>query len=395
MLPRRLTNFALLIHNAVEKGFLLFLAMFLALTLCNNSTYYALYDNFFATKLSLSFGNNSFGLSTRDWINDLLMALFFFSVGMEIKRELITGHLSTKEQRLLPMIGALGGALLPMCIFILFNINNGENLRGWAIPTATDIAFALGVLSLFGGSLPLSLKVFLTALAIIDDLLAVIIIALFYTSSLELTYLWYVGICIIILLIINKLDITSGLLYITLGVCMWVLVMASGVHATLAGVLIGILIPVTTNNGVKIIENIEKNLHPLVSYIIMPVFAFANSGINLMNISWSIFYDPLVLGIGLGLFLGKQLGVFGSVYLLIKLRISSLPKGSNFKQFYGIALICGIGFTMSLFIGVLAFSDFSEKLDTLKIAVLSGSLLSFIFGGLVLKFSRKATTIEN
>jgi NhaA family Na+:H+ antiporter len=171
--------------------------------------------------------------------------------------------------------------------------------------------------------------------------------------------------------------------------------MASGVHATLAGVLIGILIPVTTNNGVKIIENIEKNLHPLVSYIIMPVFAFANSGINLMNISWSIFYDPLVLGIGLGLFLGKQLGVFGSVYLLIKLRISSLPKGSNFKQFYGIALICGIGFTMSLFIGVLAFSDFSEKLDTLKIAVLSGSLLSFIFGGLVLKFSRKATTTEN
>jgi NhaA family Na+:H+ antiporter len=394
MLPRRLTNFALLIHNAVEKGFLLFLAMFLALTLCNSS-YYALYDNFFATKLSLSFGNNSFSLSARDWINDLLMALFFFSVGMEIKRELITGHLSTKEQRLLPMIGALGGVLFPMCIFILFNINNGENLRGWAIPTATDIAFALGVLSLFGGSLPLSLKVFLTALAIIDDLLAVIIIALFYTSSLELTYLWYVGICIIILLIINKLDITSGLLYITLGVCMWVLVMASGVHATLAGVLIGILIPVTTNNGVKIIENIEKNLHPLVSYIIMPVFAFANSGINLMNISWSIFYDPLVLGIGLGLFLGKQLGVFGSVYLLIKLRISSLPKGSNFKQFYGIALICGIGFTMSLFIGVLAFSDFPEKLDTLKIAVLCGSLLSFIFGGLVLKFSRKATTTEN
>ncbi|CAG7591281.1 MAG: Na+/H+ antiporter NhaA [Candidatus Midichloria sp.] len=388
MIPKRLTNFALLIHNAVEKGLLLFVATFLTLIISNSSCADC-YEAFFQTKISLAFAHHSFGLSIREWVNDLLMAIFFFSVGMEIKRELMVGHLSKGEQRVLPLVGAVGGVVFPIIIFILFNKNYELNMKGWAIPAATDIAFALGVLALCGKGLPISLRVFLTALAIIDDLIAVLIIAFFYTNTLQLQYLWYVGLCVIFLSILCRKKIFSGLIYLVTGMIMWSLILASGIHATIAGVIMGLLIPITATDGSKPIEHIEKSLYPLVAYIIIPVFAFANSGVNLSNLSWEVFCRPIVLGITLGLFVGKQLGIFGTVYLLVKTKITSLPENTSFKQFYSIAIICGIGFTMSLFIGVLAFDEVEEYMNMLKIGVLSGSLLSFIFGALVLKITQK------
>ncbi|MDJ1304628.1 MAG: Na+/H+ antiporter NhaA [Candidatus Midichloria sp.] len=388
MIPKRLTNFALLIHNAVEKGLLLFVAAFLTLIISNASCA-SCYEAFFQTKISLAFAHHSFGLSIREWINDLLMAIFFFSVGMEIKRELMVGHLSKGEQRVLPLVGAVGGVVFPIIIFILFNKNYELNMKGWAIPAATDIAFALGVLALCGKGLPISLRVFLTALAIIDDLIAVLIITFFYTDSLQLQYLWYVGLCVIFLSILCSKKIFSGPIYLVTGMIMWSLILASGIHATIAGGIMGLLIPITATDGSKPIENIEKSLYPLVAYIIIPVFAFANSGVNLSNLSWEVFCSPIVLGITLGLFVGKQLGIFGTVYLLVKTKITSLPENTNFKQFYSIAIICGIGFTMSLFIDVLAFDEVEEYMSMVKIGVLSGSLLSFIFGALVLKITQK------
>ena len=388
MVPQRLTNFALLIYNAVEKGALLFLATFLALMI-SNSIQREIYEGFLQTPISIGFGSSYFALSVRDWINDFLMAIFFFSVGMEIKRELSVGHLSKNDQRLLPLFGAVGGVVAPVLIFIYFNKSNELNMRGWAIPAATDIAFALGVLALFGKGLPVSLRVFLTALAIIDDLIAVLIIAFFYTESLYLEYLWYVGLCVISLAILYYQKIYSGIIYFVIGLIMWALVMASGIHATIAGVVLGILIPITDKNGAKPIEKIEKSLHPIVAYIIMPIFAFANSGVNLTGFSSNIFANPIVLGIVFGLFLGKQLGIFSTVYFLIKTKIVKMPENTNFKQFYCISIICGIGFTMSLFIGVLAFNGLEKEVSMIKVGVLSGSLLSFIFGSLMLKIIQK------
>lgn len=388
MAPKRLTNFSLLIHNAVEKGLLLFLAAFLAL-LVSNSTKGEVYTEFLHTQISIGFGSSYFALSIRDWVNELLMAIFFFSVGMEIKRELTVGHLSKNEQRLLPLLAAIGGVVVPVLIFMFFNRNNVLNMRGWAIPAATDIAFALGILALFGKGLPIFLRVFLTALAIIDDLIAVLIIAFFYTDSLQLEYMWYVCLCVIFLAILCYQKIFLWIAYLVIGIIMWSLVMASGIHATIAGAVFGLLIPITDKNGDKPIEKIEKSLYPTVAYIIMPIFAFANSGINLEGLSKDIFTNPIVLGIGLGLFLGKQLGVFSTVYFLIKAKIVAMPEHINFKQFYCISIICGIGFTMSLFIGVLAFNGLEKEMIMVKVGVLSGSLLSFILGGLMLKIIQK------
>ncbi|WHQ47160.1 MAG: Na+/H+ antiporter NhaA [Candidatus Midichloria sp.] len=389
MTPKRLTNFALLIHNTVEKGLLLFIATFLTLIISNSSCA-SYYEEFFQTTISLAFAHHSFGLSIREWINELLMAIFFFSVGMEIKRELMVGHLSKNDQRILPLVGAIGGVIFPIIIFILFNKNYEINMRGWAIPAATDIAFTLGVLALCGKGLPVALRVFLIALTIIDDLIAVLIIAFFYTDSLQLQYLWYVSLCVVFLAILCNKKIFFSPIYLVTGIIIWGLIMASGIHATIAGVIIGLLIPITATDGSKPIENIEKNLYPLVAYIIVPIFAFANSGVNLSSLSWKVFCNPIVLGITLGLFVGKQLGIFGTVYFLLKTKIASLPENINLKQFYSITIICGIGFTMSLFIGILAFDEVEKYMSMVKIGVLSGSLLSFIFGTLMLKITQNS-----
>ena len=387
MLPKRLTNFALLIDNAIQKGMLLFIAVFLALII-SNSGQHELYEQFFQSEISIVTAKHSFGLSIREWINDLLMAIFFFGIGMEIKRELTSGHLSKNDQRLLPLISAIGGVVCPVIFFLFFNADHPENIRGWAIPAATDIAFALGVLSLCGKGLPISLRIFLTALAIIDDLIAILIIALFYTETLYLNYLWYVAFCIMLLGTLLYHKVASGLAYILIGSFMWAFVLASGVHATIAGVILGLLIPMHSKDGRKPIEEIEKNLNPLISYVIVPLFAFANGGVNLNSFTFDTLYTPVVIGICSGLFLGKQIGIFGSVWLLVKSRIATLPENTTFGQFYVISIICGIGFTMSLFIGLLAFSGMEQYTALIKIGVLSGSLLSFIFGSLLLRIIR-------
>ena len=382
-------NFTLVIHNAAQKGALLFLATFLAIIIANSS-YKDCYEGFFNTKLSLSFDSYSFGLSLKDWINDLLMAVFFFSVGMEIKREFMVGHLSRNDQRVLPFFGALGGIIVPIGIFIFFNKGSSDYFNGWAIPAATDIAFALGVLGVVCKSLPKSLKVFLTALAIIDDIIAVLIIAIFYTTSLSMVHLLIACLLFFLLWLCVRKGLCSGLLYIVIGGVIWSCFLSSGVHATIAGVILGFFVPIKMNDGRKIIESFESTIHPIVSYFIMPVFAFANSGLSFSGLTADVLFNPLVLGIALGLFLGKQLGVFGMVYMLIKAKIASLPDGTNLWQFYGVSILCGIGFTMSLFIGVLAFAELGECMSLVKVGVISGSLLSCIFGAIVLNLCNKS-----
>ena len=336
------------------------------------------------------------GLSIHHWINDALMALFFLLVGLEIKREFLDGQLSRWSQRILPGLAAVGGMIAPALIYVAFNAGNPETLRGWAIPAATDIAFALGVLALLGKRVPLSLKVFLTAVAIIDDLLAVIVIALFYTEELSLFWLALAGGTLLALVLLNRLKVRSLLPYLALGALLWLLVLKSGVHATLAGVALALTIPLTTSPGApdaadSPLHILEHALHPWVAFVVVPVFGFANAGVSLAGMSWSALLAPVPLGVAAGLFFGKQLGVFGVTWLAIRMKLAEKPARASFAQIYGVALLAGIGFTMSLFIGMLAF-DQSEALQAaVKIGVLAGSMISALFGALVLILAGRKT----
>ena len=362
------------------SGLILLIAATLALIISNNDyseVYFETLDKY------LFIGVNEFGLklSVLHWINDGLMAIFFFFVTLEIKREFLQGELSNIKQALLPIIGAVGGMLVPALIYVFININDADTLKGWAIPSATDIAFSLGVLSLLGKRVPISLKVFLTALAIIDDLGAIVIIALFYSGDLSIKYLSLMLIAFIVLLIINKFNIKKFLPYLIVGLFLWDFTHNSGIHATIAGVLLALTIPHRkSEKDFSLLIKIEHAISPYVAFGIMPLFAFANAGVSLEGLSFTSLLDKVPLGIVLGLFLGKQLGVFVFSYISIKLKIAQMPNNSNWFNFYGVGVLTGIGFTMSLFVGNLAFVENMQYMDGVKIGVLTGSLLSTLFG---------------
>jgi NhaA family Na+:H+ antiporter len=329
------------------------------------------------------------GLSVLHWINDALMALFFLLVGLEIKRELLDGELSTWPRRVLPGVAAAGGMIVPGVIYCVVNLSSPETLRGWAIPTATDIAFALGVLSLLGPRVPVSLKIFLTALAILDDLGAVAIIAVFYTEDLSLPFVGASAAVLALLLLLGRFRVTALAPYLLLGVALWWFTLQSGVHATLAGVALALTIPLKRSPAApdaptSPLHKLEHALGPWVAYLVVPLFGFANAGVSLAGITPRAALDPLPLGIALGLFLGKQIGVFGACWALIKLGFADLPANATWRQLHGVSILCGVGFTMSLFIGMLAF-DAPHLQDEAKIGVLLGSLTSALVGWWILR----------
>jgi Na+:H+ antiporter, NhaA family len=324
------------------------------------------------------------------WINDGLMAIFFFLIGLELKRELLEGELSEAKNIVLPGVGAIGGMLVPALVYVYFNRDDSVALQGWAIPAATDIAFALGILSLLGSRVPTSLKVFLTSLAIFDDIGAILIIALFYTANISMTALLVVALCLPILLLLNRYNVISHSPYVLVGIVMWVALLKSGVHATLAGVVLAMFIPMRsrTDPTCSPLQILEHDLHSIVAFFVLPVFAFVNAGIDLRGMGMEEVLHGVPIGIALGLFIGKQLGIFGLCWLAIKLRLTSLPVGVGWPSLYGTAALCGIGFTMSLFIGSLAFEQngvnllFDERLG-----IVLGSIASGILGYAVLRLT--------
>ncbi|MER8572916.1 Na+/H+ antiporter NhaA [Mesorhizobium sp. M1338] len=329
-------------------------------------------------------------LSVSHWVNDGLMAVFFLLVGLEIKREMLDGQLSTWPRRALPGIAAAGGMVVPALVYVAINRDNTAALSGWAIPTATDIAFALGVLSLLGSRVPASLKVFLTALAIIDDLGAVIIIAIFYTSGLSLTYLGAAFAVIAALVVLNRMRVMTLVPYLVLGAILWVLVLKSGVHATLAGVALALTIPLERSAGIghdldhSPLHRLEHGLHKIVPFVVIPIFGFANAGVSLAGLSFGALIEPLTLGVAAGLVVGKLVGVFGSSALAIRFGLADLPANAGWVHMIGISLLCGIGFTMSLFIGLLAFASDVALQDAVKVGILAGSFIAAILGAAVL-----------
>ena len=362
------------------SGLVLLFAAIIALVISNSNLstiYFSTLDKY------IFIGIDKFGLklSVLHWINDALMAIFFFFVTLEIKREFLQGELSDIKQALLPIIAAVGGMVVPALFYVFVNFGDSETLNGWAIPSATDIAFSLGVLSLLGKRVPLSLKVFLTALAIIDDLGAIVIIALFYSGDLSIKYLSLMLLAFLILLVINKLNIKKFLPYLVVGIFLWDFTHNSGIHATIAGVLLAMTIPHRKKEkDFSLLLKVEHAISPYVAFLIMPLFAFANAGVSLEGLSLNSLLDKVPLGIVLGLFVGKQLGVFVFSYISIKLKVAKMPNNSNWYNFYGVGVLTGIGFTMSLFVGNLAFVENMQYMDGVKIGVLTGSLLSTLFG---------------
>ena len=367
------------------SGLVLLISAVIALII-SNSNFSSLYFETLQSYLFIGINNIGLKMSLHHWINDALMAVFFFFVTLEIKREFILGELSSPKQALLPIIAAIGGMLVPALIYIYINFGNGDTINGWAIPSATDIAFTLGVLSLLGSRVPISLKVFLTALAIIDDLGAIIIIAFFYTGDLSIQYLSLLLLTFIALLILNKSGVKKFLPYLILGLILWFFTYQSGVHATISGVLLATVIPHRKKNEeYSLLTKIEHNISSYVAFGIMPLFALANAGVSLDGINLESLLSPVPLGIVLGLFVGKQIGVFLFSIIAIKLKIAQMPNNANWMSFYGVGILTGIGFTMSLFIGNLAFVENIEYIDSVKIGVLTGSLLSTLIGyGLLL-----------
>lgn len=386
-MPRSFSTFREFLRNEAAGGLVLMGAALVALVVANSP----LAPAYFAA-LKVYIGP----LSLLHWINDALMAVFFLLVGLEIKREVLDGQLSTWSRRTLPGIAALGGMIVPGLIYIAFNRADPSALRGWAIPAATDIAFALGVLSLLGSRVPTSLKVFLAALAIIDDLGAVVIIAIFYTAQLNVYALLGALLVLVILQGIKNFGYDRLPLYLLFGAVLWVLVLLSGVHATIAGVLLALMIPIVATPGkpeadrsVSPLHRLEHALHVPVAFVIVPIFGFANAGVSFAGVTPAVLGDTLAVGVAAGLLLGKLFGVFGAVALLVRAGWADLPANATWPQMLGVSLLCGIGFTMSLFIGLLAFSDPSMQ-DRVKYGILAGSLLAGLSGYLVLRLQRPA-----
>ncbi len=377
-------------EQEAATGILLTIATTIGLLMANSS-WSNHYNQFLNIKLALNFDalNLNEDLSIRDWINDALMAIFFFLIGMELKKEILIGELSSAPRVALPTIAAIGGVIFPALIFCYFNWHLSDNLRGFAIPTATDIAFAYGIVCLFGKKISNSLKVFLVTLAVLDDLIAILIIAIFYTENLRIFYLILAIAPLATLFLLNFKRCQKIIFYLFAGIILWLCILQSGIHATIAGVICGLFIPLKLDNsslkehiyhhGDSTLETTAKKLAPIVNYLILPIFAFANSGVKI-NFSTDILLEPVFLGVACGLFFGKQFGVMLFSFLAIKSKICQLPRNSSWFEFYGIAIFTGIGFTMSLFISILAFSNNHQIFDQIKIAVLAGSVISIIYG---------------
>ncbi|MBV1922266.1 MAG: Na+/H+ antiporter NhaA [Pseudomonadales bacterium] len=367
-------------------GILLVLMALLAMVLANSPIAH-IYEGFLAIPLQVRIGDLDIAKPLILWINDGLMAIFFFLVGLEIKREVLTGHLSSPSQVVLPGIAAVAGIAIPALIYFAMNQQDPVGVKGWAIPSATDIAFALGVFTLFGSRVPISLKLFLLSVAIFDDLGAILIIAFFYSSELSTLSLAVAGSGVFVLFLLNRFSVRSQAVYILVGLVVWVAVLKSGVHATLAGFVIACFIPLEVKNyeGHPMLTHMEHALHPWVAFVILPLFAFANAGVSMAGISIDALLNPIPLGIGAGLFIGKQVGIFGACWIAIKLGLAKIPAGATWLQFYAVSVLCGIGFTMSLFIGSLAFeTESAAYLVQVKLGVLVGSLFSAVLGSILI-----------
>lgn len=366
-------------------GIILAIAAVLAMIVANSPLQW-LYHDFIHAPVAVQIGSFEIAKDAHHWINDGLMAIFFFLVGLELKREALIGELSDIKQILMPALAAVGGMIAPALIYATLNYNNPDYLAGWAIPAATDIAFALGVLSLLGNRVPNALKVFLVSIAIFDDLGAIIIIALFYTSDLSLLSLGIAAICLPFLFMLNKINVTRITPYLLIGLILWASLLKSGVHATLAGVLLAFFIPLRNSKDPEHspLEELEHDLHNTVAFGVLPLFAFANAGISLAGTTLDTVLHPVPLGIAGGLLIGKQVGVMAAVFLCLKIGLAELPKGTDIKQLYGVSLLCGIGFTMSLFISGLAFGGIPDGFDP-RLGIILGSIIAGILGYLVLR----------
>lgn len=385
---RSLKALARFIHHEATAGLVLVAAAAAALVISNSDALLPLYDSFLKTTVRVQIGEAGVGKPLLLWINDGLMAIFFFLVGLEIKREVLEGHLSSKEQIVLPALAAVGGMAVPAAIYLLtITLKGGDPalFNGWAIPAATDIAFALGALALLGNRVPLSLKVFLLTLATLDDLGAIVIIALFYTAGLSVSQLGFAAGALLVLFLMNRLGVTRISLYALVGIALWLFVLKSGVHATLAGVALAFTVPLSGKNGEPIIERLEEGLHPYVTWFILPIFAFANAGVSLAGFSLSMLTDALPLAVALGLLIGKPVGIALACFLAVRLGLSTLPEGMRWGHVLGVACLAGIGFTMSLFIGTLAFSGDTYAAGV-RLGVIVGSLASAFLGYAVLRF---------
>ena len=387
---KTLKNFIKLESSA---GIILFSTALLAIVI-DNSFLSIYYEKFLEFPLAIQVGPYELSKHMIHWINDGLMTIFFFMVGLEIKKEIVQGELNSPSKIFLPAFAALGGMIVPALVFTLFNANNDFSLRGWAIPTATDIAFSLGILSLLGSRVPLSLKIFLTALAIFDDMGAIVVIALFYNSDISLFALSVSLLFLGILFVMNKMRVNILSLYLTIGLLLWLSVLNSGVHATLSGVMLALLIPIDTVNG------LDKKLHPWVAYFVLPLFAFANAGVSFDDLPNGIanLFSPVFLGISLGLLVGKLVGVFLTTFLAVKLGFVKMPTNAKWSQVFGIALVCGVGFTMSFFVGTLAYPTGSSELPYdawVRLGVIFGSLTSGCLGYLVLRLTTNKETDIN
>jgi NhaA family Na+:H+ antiporter len=385
-----------MVQHDAAGGILLVAAAVLAIIIANSPLASA-YEQFHNLPVSVVAGGFSIDKPLLLWINDGLMALFFFLIGLEVKRELVDGHLSSRDQIILPAIGALAGVITPAIIYTLFNGGDPVTARGWAVPAATDIAFALGVLSLFGRRVPISLKLFLLSVAIFDDIAAIIIIALFYSSQLSVLSLIVASVGLALLFAANRLGVRYQSVYVLIGIVVWASVLKSGVHATLAGFAVALLVPLNINNehGEPLLKSMEHGLQPWVAFFILPLFAFSNAGVSLIGISIQEMLNPVSVGIAVGLFVGNQVGIFGACWLAIKSGLAKLPTGSSWMQLYGVASLCGIGFTMSLFIGSLAFDQMSVSyLNSVKIGVLFGSILSALLGSFILHKSTAKQPVQ-
>jgi len=360
-----------------------------------NTNLAVLYNYFLDVPVAIQIGKLEIAKPLLLWINDGLMAIFFFLIGLELKREFIEGELSNRSQIVMPVLGALGGMVVPALIYVYFNINDSIGIKGWAIPAATDIAFALGVITVFGTRAPISLKIFLTSLAIFDDIGAILIIAVFYSANISIFSLISAVVIIIVLFILSKKGVKSITPYIVLGVILWVAVLKSGVHATLAGVVLAFFIPMYDKSSEKDeahspLVKLEHDLHPTVAFFILPVFAFANAGVSFSGVTLSSLFDPIPMGIAAGLVFGKQIGVFGFSYIGHKLGIAKMPEGTDWLSIYGVSALCGIGFTMSLFISSLAYeNEGTEYIEESRIGILLGSVIAAILGYIILSFALK------
>lgn len=367
-------------------GIVLIIAAALAMLLANSGLTSQLYQAFLSTPVQLKVGPLEINKNMLLWINDALMAVFFLLIGLEVKRELVLGSLASRQQAAFPVIAAIGGMVVPALIYLAFNYQDPVTRQGWAIPAATDIAFALGVLALLGNRVPLTLKIFLMALAIIDDLGAIIIIALFYTNDLSVLSLGVAGVAIAVLALLNLCNVRRTGVYILVGAILWTAVLKSGVHATLAGVIVGFFIPLKEKEGHSPAGELEHVLHPWVAFLILPLFAFANAGVSLQGVTLESLTSLLPLGIIAGLFVGKPLGIGLFCWLAVRLKMATLPQGTTGKQIFAVSVLCGIGFTMSIFISTLAFGDLDPQLITwAKLGILIGSLLAAVTGYALLR----------